>query len=319
MIKSIVPKAYQAKTRLVEVGDCANNRMHVTVIGSGKPIVLVHAYGMDAREFIPFILPLTSKYKFYLPHMRGFGMSHDMTITRFDFLSEYADDIGAVIDRVCKWNKIESVPVGAISMGAQIMWSYFKKHGSDKVSKYLNIDQPPIIQNQPDWQGGLFGERQEEIFTIFRNLLEAGTDYEHVDCFTKLPHGLKRYTRDTERMFSLLSIGRPRSHAFIYVKTHQTDKKLAQFEHKIWKHKMRCLQAYIDLPYDFRETAENLQIPVMNLIGGRSKLYAEKWQRKATLMLPNAREIVLPKSGHAVPLDTPVGFYKALKEFTSAA
>ena len=32
-------------------------------------------------------------------------------------------------------------------------------------------------------------------------------------------------------------------------------------------------------------------------------------------MLPNATEIILPKSGHAVPLDAPVGFYKVLKGF----
>ena len=29
----------------------------------------------------------------------------------------------------------------------------------------------------------------------------------------------------------------------------------------------------------------------------------------------NASEIVLPHSGHAVPLDAPIAFYKVLKEF----
>ncbi len=294
------------------------SKIPITVIGEGEPILMVHAYGMDAREFIPFILPLTKKYKFYLPHMKGFGLASNLSLTQFDFLSEYADDINSIINKVCQWNKLDAIPVAAISMGAQIMWSYFSRYGSNKVSKYLNIDQPPIITNQPDWMGGLFGERQEEIFTLFRNLLDAGIEYEHVDSFRDLPHSLKRYTRDTERMFSMLSIGRPRSHAFIYIKTHQTDRKLAVFDHKIWKHKIRCLQAYIELPYDFRDTAEKLDIPVLNLIGARSKLYSEDWQRKVTTMLPNATEIVLPKSGHAVPLDTPVGFYRALKGFAQA-
>jgi len=32
-------------------------------------------------------------------------------------------------------------------------------------------------------------------------------------------------------------------------------------------------------------------------------------------MLPNATEVVLPRSGHAVPMDEPIGFYKVLKSF----
>ena len=319
MMRSIIPKSYRSKTRFVRVGECANNRLPVTIVGTGEPVLLIHAYGMDAREFIPFLLPLTSKYQFFLPHMRGFGLAESMSVTKFDFLSEYADDVDAVINKICAWREVDSVPVAAISMGAQIMWSYFTHYGSSKVSRYLNIDQPPIITNKPDWRGGLFGERQDEIFGIFRSLLDAGNEFEHVDDFAVLPHDLKRYTRDTERMFSMLSIGRPRSQAFVYIKTHQTDRKLATFDHKIWKHKMRCLRAYLEIPYDFRDTAEKLDIPVTNLIGARSKLYDKDWQRKVTEMLPNATEVVLEKSGHAVPLDTPVGFYRTLKQFAIAS
>lgn len=318
MMRSIIPKTYRSKTRFIEVGDCDNNHLPVTIVGTGQPVLLIHAYGMDAREFIPFLLPLTGKYQFFLPHMRGFGLAESMTVTKFDFLSEYADDIDVVIDKICEWSEVKSIPVAAISMGAQIMWSYFTQYGSDKVSRYLNIDQPPIIANKHDWRGGLFGERQDEIFGIFRDLLDAGNEFEHVDDFATLPLDLKRYTRDTERMFSMLSIGRPRSQAFVYLKTRQSDRSLSTFEHKIWKHKMRCLRAYIEIPYDFRDTAEKLDIPVTNLIGARSKLYDKAWQSQVTEMLPYGSEVVLEKSGHAVPLDTPVGFYKTLKQFAIA-
>jgi pimeloyl-ACP methyl ester carboxylesterase len=75
------------------------------------------------------------------------------------------------------------------------------------------------------------------------------------------------------------------------------------------------LQAYLTLPYDFRGALDKVTIPVVNLIGGRSKLYNPKWQQKVTQMLPNATEIVLPHSGHAVPLDEPVRFYQVLRRF----
>lgn len=317
MISALVPKSYRTATRHVVVPDCENETLPITVIGRGKPVLLLHAYGMDAREFLPFILPLTAKYQFYLPHFRGFGLAKSIPLSQFDFLAQYADDINAVIEQICQWRDLVSIPVAAISMGAQVMWSYFGRYGSSRVSRYLNIDQTPTVHNQPNWQGGLFGARQDEVFDIFQTLHNEGLAYERFDSFTHLPHNLKRRTTDTERMFSLLSASRPRSQAFIHLMTHQTDHQLVFFNHDTWKHKMRCLQAYLTLPYDFREVAQTLDIPVVNLIGGRSQLYDPEWQRRVTQMLPNAIEIVLPNSGHAVPLDEPVGFYKVLKGFFS--
>lgn len=322
-VSRLLPKSYQtayrqnyiATTRYITVPSCDDGAIPVTVIGQGEPLLLLHAYGMDAREFMPFVLPLASKYQIYLPHMRGFGLALNTHLTQFNFLEQYADDINAVIEHICTRRNIESIPVAAISMGAQIMWSYFTHYGSDRVSRYLNIDQTPTTHNQPNWNGGIFGERQPQLFSMFQELLDAGVDYEHVDDFTTLPQEYKRQTTDIERMFSLLSAGRPRSHAFIKLKTRKPDKKLATYDSPIWKHKLRCLQAYVNLPYDFRETAENLTIPVVNLIGGRSQLYSLEYQQKTTKMIPNATEILLPKSGHAVPLDEPVRFYKILKNF----
>ena len=308
-------KTYQPTTRYITVPNCDNKTIPVTVVGKGEPLVLIHAYGMDAREFMPFVLPLASKYQVYLPHMRGFGLAVNTHLTQFDFLEQYADDVNAVIEQICYRRDRESIPVAAISMGAQIMWSYFTRYGSDRVSRYLNIDQTPTTHNQGDWYGGIFGKRQPEVFEVFQELLDASAAFEHVDDFTTLPQEYKRKTTDTERMFSLLSAGRPRSHAFIKIKTRQPEKKLAAYNSPIWKHKIRCLKAYVELPYDFRDTAEKITIPVVNLIGGRSQLYDLEHQQKTTKMIPNATEILLPKSGHAVPLDEPLKFYKILRDF----
>ena len=315
MITALVPKPYRTATHYVAVPNCDNGTLPVTVIGLGQPVLLLHAYGMDTREFLPFLLPLTTKYQFYLPHFRGFGLAKSIPLTQFDFLGQYAEDINAVIEQICSWRDRDSIAVAAISMGAQVMWAYFERYGIEKVSRYLNIDQNLAIHNQHDWQGGLFGTRQTEVFDIFQELLDAGLEYEHVDSFTHLPHTLKRRTTDTERMFSLLSASQPRSQAFIHLMTHKTDNQLVFYNHETWKHKMHCLQAYLALPYDFRHVAETLTIPVVNLIGGRSQLYDPQWQSRVTQMLPNATEVILPKSGHAVPLDAPVGFYKVLKGF----
>jgi pimeloyl-ACP methyl ester carboxylesterase len=278
-------------------------------------VLILHAYGMDAREFLPFILPLASKYTFYLPHLRGFGAAKDIELSEFDFLRQYADDLHVVIEQICLARNIDALPVAAISMGAQVMWAYFSRYGSARVSRYLNIDQSPAIHNQPDWQGGLFGTRQREVFAVFHEMVNMTLPYIQLESFTHLPFALKRRVTDVERQFSLLSVNRRRSKAFIQAMTYKNDPKLALYEHRLWNHKRQCLQAYLTLPYDFRGALDKVTIPVVNLIGGRSKLYDPKWQQKVTQMLPNATEIVLPHSGHAVPLDEPVRFYQVLRRF----
>lgn len=304
---------YQLQTLTVTAAD--GTSLPVSVIGQGPPVLMLHAYGMDAREFLPFILALTGKYTFYLPHLRGFGAAKALTMEQFDFVRQYADDANAVIEKICEWRQIEALPVAAISMGAQVMWSYFERFGASRVSRYLNIDQNPAIHNQDDWQGGLFGTRQQEVFDIFQEVIDLTLPYADSNSFAHLPFALKRRATDVERLFSLLSVNRTRSKAFIQAMTHKNDHTLALYDHGIWHQKMRCLQAYLILPYDFRGAIDKVTIPVVNLIGGRSKLYDAKWQQKVTQMLPNATEVILPHAGHAIPLDEPIGFYRVLKEF----
>lgn len=317
MIKKLlvkpVPNHYQLQTVDIVVAD--DTLLPVSVIGTGSPVLILHAYGMDAREFLPFIMPLLGKYTFYLPHLRGFGIAKDIGLSQFDFVRQYAKDTDSIIEQICQWHKVEALPVAAISMGAQVMWAYFERFGDSRVSRYLNIDQNPAIHNQSDWQGGLFGARQQEVFDIFHEVLNVTLPYADIDSFRHLPFTVKRHVTDVERLFSLLSVNRNRSKAFIQVTTHQHDHKLALYEHGIWQHKMKCLHAYLTLPYDFRGALDKVTIPVVNLIGGRSKLYDPKWQQKITQMLPNATEVVLPRAGHAIPMDEPIGFYRVLKRF----
>lgn len=215
---------YQLHTKNIEVAK--GTLLPMSVIGHGKPVLLLHAYGMDAREFLPFILPLLGHYTFYLPHLRGFGAAKDIELSEFDFLRQYADDLHVVIEQICLARNIDALPVAAISMGAQVMWAYFSRYGSARVSRYLNIDQSPAIHNQPDWQGGLFGTRQREVFAVFHEVVNMTLPYIQLESFTHLPFALKRRVTDVERQFSLLSVNRRRSKAFIQAMTYKNDPSL---------------------------------------------------------------------------------------------
>ena len=308
---------YQLQT--IKVTAIDGTLLPVSVIGSGQPVLLLHAFGMDARQFLPFILPLIRQYSFYLPHFRGFGLATDLILPEFDFIEQYASDTQQVIQHILQQNSaqtgIDKIAVAGISMGALVMWAYFQRFGTSRVSRYLNIDQAPIIHNQPDWQGGLFGTRQTELFTYFDKLIGKSAPYLHINDFRHLPYNVKVDLLQMERAFSLLSVGRKHSQWLVKSLSYRAPHQIALQQHTTWQHKLRCLAAYLQLPFDYRDALESVNIPTTLLIGGRSQLYNPAWQQRLSAMLPNATTRILPKSGHAVPIDAPLGFYRVLKEF----
>ena len=309
-----IPEQYQLQTSHVTATD--GTLIPMSVIGKGKPVLLLHAFGMDARQFLPFILPLTQHYCFYLPHFRGFGLASDLTLPTFDFIEQYAEDTQQVFEYVREKTGVEAFPVAGISMGALVMWAYFKRFGHNSVSRYLNIDQAPLIHNQPDWQdGGVFGTRQAEIFAQFTRLIANAEPYMHINDFRHLPYRLKADLLDIERSFSLLSVSTKPSQVLTKTLSYRAPHKIALMKHATWQHKLRCLSAYVELPYDYRDVLPTVNIPTTLLIGGRSQLYDPKRQQQVLKLLPNAHSVILPKSGHAVPMDAPIEFYKILKQF----
>ena len=121
----------------------------------------------------------------------------------FNFIEQYADDLEVILTHICIKHQVESVDVAAISMGALVVWAHFNRYAqsvpqsttdtsnssntsatnhssttsssknSSKIKRYLNIDQSPIVHNPPDWQGGVFGDKQAQIFEQFSEVLQA--------------------------------------------------------------------------------------------------------------------------------------------------
>lgn len=327
----------------------------ISIVGNpeAEPVVLLHAFGMDARQFLPFVLPLAGQYCFYLPHFRGFGLAAHTPSTEFNFIEQYADDVEVILTHICAKHQVDSVDVAAIPMGALVVWTHFNRYAHSgpqstticnnrnsttsannqtsttdssknhsKIKRYLNIDQSPIVHNQPDWQGGVFGEKQAQIFEQFSEVLQATLPYfeqQKITDFSHLPFAVKRQITQMETAFSLMSAGRLPSQLFIKSSSYLPDYKLAVYQHPTWQQKLKGLNAYLELPYDYREALTHTQTPVTMLIGAQSQLYAPTWQRQVADILPNANVIEIAESGHAIPLDAPIQFAQALKRFLQAS
>src|SRR4051812_34200574 len=90
------------------------HELHVRVVGRGAPCLLVHGFGSDSRSWLPFVSALSSKHRFIMPDLRGFGGSHHVPLRGECALTQFAEDLEDLLAQ----QQLAPLPVVGISMGA---------------------------------------------------------------------------------------------------------------------------------------------------------------------------------------------------------
>lgn len=107
-----------------------NVRLHVTDLGEGKPVVLVHGWPLsDAMYEYQYQFLADNGYRVIGITLRGFGKS-DKPYGAYNY-DVYAQDIKAVLDKL----NIQDATLGGFSMGGAISLHYVAKYNGSRVSK----------------------------------------------------------------------------------------------------------------------------------------------------------------------------------------
>src|SRR5690606_9336510 len=105
-------------------------KLHVTDMGEGKPIVLIHGWPLSDEMYEYQYQYLSRKgFRVIGITLRGFGKS-DKPYGRYDF-DVFSDDIKVVLEKL----KIENAVLGGFSMGGAVVIHYVTKYNSAHVSK----------------------------------------------------------------------------------------------------------------------------------------------------------------------------------------
>lgn len=129
-----------------------NVRLHVTDIGKGRPVVLIHGFPLS-DEMYEYQYEALAKAGFRAIGitMRGFGHS-DKPGEGYNY-DTYADDIKAVLDQL----HVDNAVLGGFSMGGAIVIHYMSRHHGAHVSKLaLFAAAAPCWTKQPDFPYGYF-------------------------------------------------------------------------------------------------------------------------------------------------------------------
>lgn len=105
-------------------------KLHVTDLGEGQPIVLIHGWPLsDAMYEYQYQYLSRKGFRVIGITLRGFGKS-DKPYGRYDF-DVFSDDIKVVLDKL----NIQNAVLGGFSMGGAVVIHYITKYNAAHVSK----------------------------------------------------------------------------------------------------------------------------------------------------------------------------------------
>lgn len=105
-------------------------KLHVTDIGDGQPIVLIHGWPLsDAMYEYQYQYLSRKGFRVIGITLRGFGKS-DQPYGRYDF-DVFSDDIKVVLEKL----NIQKATLGGFSMGGAVVIHYVTKYNSAHVNK----------------------------------------------------------------------------------------------------------------------------------------------------------------------------------------
>ena len=139
-----------------------NVRLHVTDLGQGNPVVLIHGWPLsDAMYEYQYQFLVDKGYRVVGITLRGFGKSDKpYGIYNYDV---YAQDIKAVLDRL----DIKDATLGGFSMGGAISIHYVAKYNSARVSKLALFGAAaPVWTKRSDYSYGFSKEDVNDLIAL---------------------------------------------------------------------------------------------------------------------------------------------------------
>ena len=255
----------------------------VETSGSGLPLVLLHAFPLDHRMWRR-VLPLADHVRLIIPDLRGFGESvgPDPAGPRPLSIEQLADDVVELLDSL---HIAEPAVIAGVSMGGYVAQQVAVRH-PDRVKSLVLID-TKFAADTPEARAGRadlaarVGRVGQRILAeaMIPNLLAAS------------PAARDRPGRaEVENLLHEMITRQP-------VATIQA-----------------ALAALAERP-DMTAAMQQCHLPVLLICGAEDTITPPAVMEAMEQLLPQGRLLVVPETGHLVPLEAPAIFCEALLAF----
>ena len=267
---------------LVPVRD---TRLAVQTVGSGLPLVLLHAFPLDHGMWLRQE-PLGESLRLIVPDLRGFGGSTG-SVPRG--IADLADDVAALLDGL---HLERPAVICGVSMGGYVAQHVAARH-PDHVAALVLVD----------------------------TKLEADTPEARaarVDLAGKVGRLGQSILADA-MIPRLLAV--PRSDADPAVVARHAENR-ALLQALVERQPVATIQAALaalgDRP-DMTAALARVEVPTLLVVGAEDQITPPACLEAAEAVIPNAKLLIVPAAGHLVPLEAPEVFNRAIVDFLAEA
>jgi non-heme chloroperoxidase len=259
-----------------------NVRLHVTDLGIGNPVVLIHGWPLsDAMYEYQYAALIQKGYRVIGITLRGFGQS-DKPAGKYDY-DVFTDDIKVVLDKL----NIQNATIGGFSMGGATVIHYVAKYNAAHVSKMALFGAAaPIWTKRADFNYGFWTKEDVDGLINLNN--------------TNRPQLFENFGKIFPANETSVSPGHG-----AWLGTIQ-----AQASPYAMAQGLKTLR-----DSDLRSDLKKIQIPTLILHGKLDKICSYELAEQMNVLLKNATLVPFEKSGHALFIEELPKFNAELIKF----
>ncbi len=278
-MKSSNIRAALGRSEFIEVEK--NVRLHVTDVGEGRPVILIHGWPLsDAMYEYQYSALIKNGCRAIGITLRGFGQS-DKPYGKCNY-DVFADDIKVVLEEL----KIDNAVLGGFSFGGATVIRFISKYKNEHVSKLALFGAAaPCEVRRDDFPYGLPME-------ILNNLIELNS--------TNRPQLIEEFGK----LFAASETALPKN-IFGWLAGIQFQSSQYAMDQGL----------YMIRDSDLRADLENITIPTAIFHGKLDKLCPFELAEQLHKGIANSKLVAFEKSGHALFLEERLKFNDELIKF----
>lgn len=253
----------------------ADRTMSYLEAGTGRPLVLLHAFPLSAEMWRPQLESFADRHRVIAPDLPGFAGSEPLQEASID---GYADAVAGLLDAL---GVTEPVVLGGCSMGGYTAFAFARRH-AHRLAGLLLIDTKP----EPDDDAAK--ANRDKLLAAADTLTPAKVV---TDMLPKLLGDTTRKERpgvvaEVTRIGSMQPLGGV----------------------------LAAVKALRDRP-DAVPGLAAIRVPTLVLVGEEDAVIPPKVATAAADRIAGAKAVVLPAAGHLPNLETPAAFDAAVRGF----
>jgi 3-oxoadipate enol-lactonase len=138
----------------VPFADVGGNRLHYLDVGAGDvPVVLLHAFPLQAEMWRPQLACLSARTRVIAPDLKGFGRSDAPDDRSAYTMERYGDEVAGLLEHL----GVGRMVLGGLSMGGYIAFAFLRRYGDMVAGLVLAdtraaADTPEVLERRTSQQ-----------------------------------------------------------------------------------------------------------------------------------------------------------------------